>query len=257
MAVTHLRQPLAGQGRAMEPSISRYGAIVASASLLTVLLVSYLDVTSRHCSPFTLVALYAVGAGEIIILCRATVPSWMQGILILAIIASLTTLTARTDLFGVQHVAATLPESAAVDDNDIATRPASRSASHRMDGEAVAPVAVAGTSTIGAASGARVAFEPASSGDEGWSRRLNASYNRHFGGPAASDLMVSGQVGVKRIGKFTNLEVNWGVSTGGASVRCGSTNAYGLDGPALSDQVSQGIGQAISRSVELRRPSCQ
>ena len=105
--------------------------------------------------------------------------------------------------------------------------------------------------------GAKVIFEPSTSGDGGWAKMLNAAYDRHLGGPLASKLMISGNVGAKQIGKDVSVQVSWGVSTDGVSVHCGSTSAYGSDYPALSDQIRQGLGQAIARSIALQHPSCQ
>ena len=107
------------------------------------------------------------------------------------------------------------------------------------------------------ADGAKVIFEPSSSGDDGWARLLNGAYDRHLGGPTASGLMISGNVGARRIGKDISIEVSWGVSTDGSTVHCGSTSAYGSDAAALSDQIRQGIGAAITRSLALQHPSCQ
>jgi len=241
----------------MEPSVSRYGAMCAMAALFTVTASTYLVFTGAGCTPLLLLVFYGAGASEIIILCRTAVPSWMQTTLIFSIIASLTTLTARTDVFGVQQAVSALPEAGVADTLPSNGRAATAMTGARPRASAHGSADVDASNVTRAEGGAKVIFQPTTGGDEGWARRLNDAYDRHFGGPQASALMISGFVGAKRIGKDMNVEVNWGVSTGGTSVRCGSTSAYGSDDPALSDQISQGLGQAIARSLELRRPSCQ
>ena len=247
MAVTHRSSSLKWRD-AMGPAISRYGAMAAVAASLTVLVSGYIAVAGEGCPLILLGALYAAGAAEIIVLCRVVIPTWLQMALILAIIGSLTTLTARTDVFGIQHVDAAIPGAAGAS----LDRSAIAATSGHPAGD-LAPTTTGG----GSGNGAQVAFEPASSGDDGWAKMLNSAYDRHLGGPQASRLIISGNVGARRIGKDTSVQVNWGVSTDDTSVHCGSTSAYGSDYPALSEQIRQGLGQAISRSLELQRPSCQ
>jgi len=240
----------------MGASISRYGATAAGAAVLTILASAYLAFTGVRCPPLLLVFFYGAGASEIIVLCRMTVPGWLQGLLVLLIIMSLTTLTARTDLFGIHHTSAMLPEAAAADIE--VPRAAARLAG--PGGGAGASAGGGGGGSQGGSSGysgAKVVFSPALGGDGGWAGRLNAAYDRQLGGPQAAGLMVIGDVGAKKIGGDTNLEVRWGVSIDGDSVRCGSTSAYGSDGSALAEQISQALGQAISRSLALQRASCQ
>ncbi len=233
----------------MEVAISRYGAMAALAASLTVLASGYLAISGHACPLILLGAFYAAGAAEIIVLCRVTVPTWVLALLILLIIASLTTLTARTDVFGIQRT------GAAISDIPVATLDRRPNVAAAASGALGKDGAAAGG--FGAGSGAQVIFQPASSGDDGWARILNSAYDRHLGGPQAARLMISGNVGAKKVGQDTSVEVSWGVSTGSTSVHCGRTSAYGSDYPALSDQIRQGLGQAISRSLELQRPSCQ
>ncbi len=255
MAVARGRHLPPRWGSPMEASTSRYGTLAAAAAALTVLASLYLVFTGNRCPPLLLVAFYAAGAAEIVVLCRVALPGWIQGLLAMAIIASLTTLTACTDLFGVEHSAAAIPtiEKAVVDRPIGAAIPTT--AKPKAGGSAGGASGASGGS--GSTAGAKVIFAPSTSGDGGWAKMLNAAYDRHLGGPRASGLMISGNVGAKQIGKDMSVQVSWGVSTNGVSVHCGSTSAYGSDYPALSDQIRQGLGQAISRSLELQRPSCQ
>jgi hypothetical protein len=232
----------------MEAPISRYGAVAALAALLTTGASAYLAMGGHRCPLPLLIAFYAAGAAEIIVLCRVAVPAWLQGGLILFVIASLTTLTARTDVFGVPGT-----EVAAAD--EAVARPAAGGADvvASKTGMRGDPTSGGGTRSEG---GAKVIFASAASGDDGWATMLNAAYDRRLGGPQASALLISGNVGAKRIGKATSVQVVWGVSADGVSVRCGSTSAFGSDYPVLSDQIQRGFGEALSRSVELRRASC-
>ena len=116
MAVARRPQPPARWGSPMDAAISRYGATGATAALLTVLASAYYSIGGHALSMPLFVLFYVAGAAEIVLVCRVSLPGWVQGGLILAIIASLTTLTARTDLFGVQRSAAAI--SAVPDTND-------------------------------------------------------------------------------------------------------------------------------------------
>lgn len=255
MAVVGSRHPLVIEGMSMDAPISGSGAAAVVISSATIAASAYFALGSHPCPLLLLGTFYAAGAAEIIVLCRVTVPNWLQAVLILLIIATLTTLTARTDVFGVRHASAAIPELAAGDVDERTVPTASGGASHAA--AVAATSADAAGSASHADSGAKVTFEPASTGDEGWAKTLNSAYDRHLGGPQASGYRISGNVGAKRIGKATNVQVSWGVSTSDSEVHCGSTSAYGSSDPALSDQIRQGLGQAISRSLELRRPSCQ
>ena len=242
----------------MEAPFSRYGATAAIAALLTVLASAYLAISGQRCPLPLLIAFYGAGAAEIIVLCRVTVPTWVQGLLILLIIASLTTLTARTDVFGVKTIGAAIPAVQVADAVQKTASVAPGSGGHRSTAASGAGGAggSGGSGGSDTESGAKVIFAPKDSGDGGWARMLNTAYNRRLGGPQASNLMISGNVGAKRIGKDINVEVRWGISADGVSLQCGSTSAYGSDSSVLSDQFQQGFGQALSRSVELRRASC-
>jgi hypothetical protein len=236
----------------MDAPISRYGAMAAATALLTIAATAYLALAGRQCPIPLLVALYGAGAAEIIVLCRVEAPPWMQGVLILFLIASLTTLTARTDVLGVHGTDPTIAGETAVDPARKAT-PATTAAASRT-GPGSGPSSSANGS--GAEGGAKVVFSPAGSGDGGWAKMLNAAYDRRLGGAQASGLMISGDVDARQIGIDTSVVVRWGISADGVSLQCGSTSAYGSNGPALSEQFRQGFGSALSRSVELRRVSC-
>jgi hypothetical protein len=238
----------------MDAPVSQYGAMAALTALLTVMVSSYLALTGRQCSIPLLVALYGVGAAEIVVLCRVAVPSWIQGALVLFIIASLTTLTARTDVFGVHGVDPVLTADPAIAP---VRKPAPAAAEPaRRAGSAFGGSGGAGGGGSGEAVGAKVILEPAGAGDNGWAKMLNAAYDRRLGGAQATGLMISGNVGARQVGKDVSVEVHWSISSNGVSVPCGSTSAYGSDYPALSEQFRHGFGLALSRSVETQRVSC-
>ena len=106
MAVVGSRHPLVIEGMSMDAPISGSGAAAVVISSATIAASAYFALGSHPCPLLLLGTFYAAGAAEIIVLCRVTVPNWLQAVLILLIIATLTTLTARTDVFGVRHASA-------------------------------------------------------------------------------------------------------------------------------------------------------
>lgn len=233
----------------MAAPISGYGVIAAGAALLTILASAILSFGGSACPVPLLIALYVAGAAEIILLCRTTVPGWMQGMLILFLIASLTTLAARTDVRAVRRT-----EGARADaSTPRAAAPAVRKAV--SGGNAGGEGAASGGT--GAQGGAKLFLAAARTGDGGWATLLNTAYDRRLGGPHAAKLLISGNVDAKRVGKDSSVQVVWRISSDGFSVSCGSTSVYGSDYPALSDEFRRSFGQALSRSIELRRVSCQ
>ncbi len=230
-----------------EALISRYGAAASLAAVVTVFAGAYLALGENRATVPLLVLLYAVGAAEIIVLCRVTMPGWLRGVEILFIIASLTTLAARTDVFGLQRVGAAIPDVvvAAPAERTVAGAPAS-------DPRYVPPA----PARANAASGAKVVFVPRNAGDDGWARMLNTVFDGRLGGAQASWLMISGTVAETRIGSDINVQLRWDVSADGRSAQCGSTSALGSSYPALLDQFRRDFSEALSRSVQLRQVAC-
>jgi hypothetical protein len=179
--------------------------------------------------------------GMIVILCRVTMPAGVRASLILALIATMLFAVVRADPFGIRTIDPGVAQGIAEMHRD-------RRALARYAGFAPSDLAEA---SGGGGAGAGVAFVAGSRGGPDWARAINQAWNGRIGGVAARSLRITGTVD-----GLMPVAVDWAISKGEDTVRCGRTSVAGADRRVMVEAFGAPLAQAVRRSISLGRASC-
>lgn len=229
--------------RDQAPVIGKLGVIVA-AGAAGMVLAAWMRLASGPPPGWPqIVAIWLAAGAMIIVLCRTTMPAQLRGPLVLALIATMFFGVARGDIFGVHAVGDQVAQGV---DQASAARGA-------IDSYAtgVAPTPQAGEG------GAEVALTAGRSGGGDWARDIDAAWRDRIGGARARDIRIEGWVDEEgEADGLTRIAVDWGVTHGFASARCGQTSSAGRDRATMIDAVAEPMAQAVQRTMREGKASC-